>query len=146
MDIPLGMSLVYEARHIAHILSLVSIAREGGCDSVQLKIAQPGRKRQDIHLTPRVVHIILAGDVITRSLQHVCKAGTKGRAAPVTNMQWASRVGRDKLDLNPPGSAHITASVSFTVRQYLVGNVLLRGKPARNRLMKPPPAISTFSR
>ena len=85
---------------VGNIVTLVAIAGEGDGFAAGLQIAQPYAGAEDIHLATGVIHIILTAHIVAGRFQHIGNAGAVGCAATVANVQRASRVGRDKLNLH----------------------------------------------
>ena len=124
MHIPTGVRLVNQPRHIAHVFALVSIAGKAYGDPVQLQVTQPGGERQNIHLPPCIVDIVLARDGIPPGREHIGKAGAKCRAASMPYVQWAGRVGRNELHLYFFPSADIDMTKRRTAFQHVLGELL----------------------
>ena len=86
--------------HLLHVVALVGVGREGHGDAEEVEVAQPGGQRQDVHLPPGVVDVVLAGHVEAGELEHVGERGAVGGAAAVADVERAGGVGRDELDLH----------------------------------------------
>ena len=86
--------------HLAHVVALVTVGREGNALAAEFKVAQPARERQDVHLPAGVVHIVLTRHVPAGIGQQAGKAGAVGRTTAVADVQRAGRVGRDEFDLH----------------------------------------------
>ena len=62
--------------------------------TAQLQIAQPHPDREDVHLAPIGIDVVLALYRMPCCLQDAGQAGPIGRAAAVSHMQWSGRIGR----------------------------------------------------
>jgi hypothetical protein len=79
--------------HIANIVALIGIGQEGHVNPILLKVAQPGRQPQDVHLPPSIIDVILAGDVPSSKSQEIRQRSPVSGTTSMPNMQRSGRVG-----------------------------------------------------
>ncbi len=104
LDADLGeavlVGIAHPAAHVDDVVALVGVGREGDLDAEEGEVAQPGRQRQDVHLTASVIDVVLARHVVACKGEHVRQRGAVGRAAAVADVQRAGRIGGDELHLH----------------------------------------------
>jgi hypothetical protein len=87
------------ARDVDDVVALVAVVGKAHVDAAQFEVAQPHRHREDVHLAPGIVDVVLALHGMAGGFEQVRHAGAERGAAAVPDMQRAIGVGRDELDL-----------------------------------------------
>jgi hypothetical protein len=127
VHVAIGVLFDDGASHLPHIVALIRVLGKRHRQPVQLEVSQPGGQRQDVHLPARIVHVVFALDEESRGIQQVGQARAERGAAAVADVQWAGRVGRDELDLNPLATPIGNASIGVRVGENVADDALLGG-------------------
>ena len=88
------------ARPFRDVAALVGIGRKRHRLAERSEVAQPGGHRQDVHLPPGIIDVVLAAHLVAGEGQQAGQAGAVGRAAAVADMQRAGRIGGNELHLH----------------------------------------------
>jgi hypothetical protein len=87
-------------RHRTHIAALISVSWKWHTDTAQIKVAQPCRQHENVHLPASVVDVVLARDLEPRGGKHIGEAGAECGAAAVADVQWAGWIGGHEFNLD----------------------------------------------
>jgi hypothetical protein len=103
-------------------------------------MAQPHAEREDVHLAPGIVDVVLAVHGIPAGLEEIGQHRSDGGAASVTDMQRSGRIGRNEFDLHRlPGTGRAApiacpgrAGLRDRVEHDLVGECEIEKPRARD--------------
>ncbi|SFV89240.1 hypothetical protein MNB_SUP05-SYMBIONT-7-25 [hydrothermal vent metagenome] len=94
-----------------NIITLIPIIRK----FIRLNITQINRSRQNIHLPPRIIHIIFIINYKPNRPQKIGNRRPIRRPSPMPHMQWPCRISRNKLQQHPLPLTHIRQTIRITL-------------------------------
>ena len=113
---------------VDHVRSLVAVGRDLRRLAVELEVPGQQAAVEVVHLAARVVHIVLALDVVSRRVENVGEGAPHHRAPGVARMNGAGRVQADELDLHPGVRPDVDRAERVAGAAYCVD---LRRQPRR---------------
>jgi hypothetical protein len=118
--------------HCGDIGSVIPVFRDRGGLPAQLQIARIDRRAEEFHLPPRVVDVVLTGDVVADRFQQTNQRLSDRCSTAMPDMQRAGWIGTDILHLHPTTPSKIGCAVGSTGRldffQYLLPQRRLDGE------------------
>ena len=113
---------------IADVVTAIAIAWKRDRLAMRLKVSQPGRQREDVHLAAGVVDVELARDLETGGGEQVGQCRSVGRPATMPDMQGPGGVGRHELDLYATILPERGMTVAVTGGEDAADDVALGGR------------------
>ena len=110
-----------------HVLAVVAVLGDLGLATDELQVPRLDRRAEAVHLSARVVEVVLALDRPARRLEHPCERVAQRGVAGVTDVQRPGRVRAHELDLRAP-AVRLGAAVGLAADGHVSERV---GQPAR---------------
>ena len=98
--------------HLNQIIALVGFVVELDIAAVRLQIAKESRPRERIHLSPAVIHVVLAMHPESRELEEAAEGVAEHRAAGVAHMERTRRIRRDEFKVDRQAFAGLRPAVT----------------------------------